>query len=227
MLSRGFKEDKQTWNFENDKDYSVKIAHHFLGDLKRLKRPVPSHHVSGLWKKVWKIPLEAKIKNFIWRMGRDILPTRCNLQNKGIDLDPSCPFCYSAPETPLHLFMACDYAKQVCFSSPLGFRFEADRDLLVWLDSVLSCGLRGWRGGERIQQGFPLDRPKNQPSPYSKVVSLDSKTTLVQTDAGCFNDGLVAMWCIIKDREQDILVATIKCEHLHVSLSVAESLEIK
>jgi hypothetical protein len=80
-----------------------------------------------------------RVKNFIWRLAKNILPTRCNLLRKGVKLDPSCPLCNSEAETSNHLFMQCEIAKLVWFSSPLGIRSPSDIDVNDWLVQWLSC----------------------------------------------------------------------------------------
>lgn len=36
----------------------------------------------GDWKLIWNLKLPLKIKHFLWRINRDVLPTRLKLQQK-------------------------------------------------------------------------------------------------------------------------------------------------
>lgn len=90
-----------------------------------------------LWKAIWKLPVIPKIRNFIWRLVKNILPTKANLHSKGILIDRAYGFCHDATENVDHLFMKCNFAKASCFSPPLGYRIPVDVDLLDWMGSIL------------------------------------------------------------------------------------------
>ncbi|XP_031101785.1 uncharacterized protein LOC116005682 [Ipomoea triloba] len=61
------------------------------------------------WRVLWQTKLPPTILNFVWRCGRDVLPTRMALAGRGINVDPLCPLCHSFQETPLHLFKLCSH----------------------------------------------------------------------------------------------------------------------
>ncbi|XP_024629499.1 uncharacterized protein [Medicago truncatula] len=75
----------------------------------------------------------------MWRLARNIIPTRCNLRRRGVVLDTVCPLCFDADESSNHLFMACPMTLQVWFASPLGFQPPPQTDLNAWLQSWLSA----------------------------------------------------------------------------------------
>lgn len=75
----------------------------------------------------------------MWRLAKNILPTRHNLQKKGISLDPLCPLCHSDVETVEHLFMNCNLSKLALFASPLGSHAPFNMDIHCWLLDWLSC----------------------------------------------------------------------------------------
>ncbi|PWA71425.1 hypothetical protein CTI12_AA280940 [Artemisia annua] len=60
-------------------------------------------------------PLEhIKIDIHSWRLINDRLPTRFNLDIRGIELDSiRCPVCDNAIETAQHLFMECSVSRTV------------------------------------------------------------------------------------------------------------------
>jgi len=66
------------------------------------------------------------LKKFLWRLGQNIWPIRSNLLEKGIQLDPICPLCNEHPEDNKHLFMQCNAAKAVWFTSPLGIHIPCN-----------------------------------------------------------------------------------------------------
>ncbi|PWA43590.1 reverse transcriptase zinc-binding domain-containing protein [Artemisia annua] len=58
------------------------------------------------------VPIKVNIHN--WRLRLDRLPTRCNLDTRGIDLHSTrCPLCDEALETAQHLFVECMVAKDI------------------------------------------------------------------------------------------------------------------
>ncbi|XP_058756012.1 uncharacterized protein LOC131629231 [Vicia villosa] len=262
-LSSRLREDKRIWHFEKDGKYSVKSVHHYLKDLRRKEAPGPSSsNNGGVWKKLWKVPIDSKIRNCVWRAGKNILPTRSNLLKKGITLDPTCPFCCSALETPQHIFLDCEFAKRVCFASPLGIRLQPCEDVLDWLELILRSNntfeiqiqftalWKIWQArnmlifqNKRIDlmviAGDIYDRvaeynnvfPQAQVRSKREDVRLDAtvhaETINIATDAGCFEEGISAMGCVIKKGGENILVAACKKEFIQVSVSMAEALALR
>jgi hypothetical protein len=59
-----------------------------------VNQPGPSSlHYDRLWKLIWKIPLPTKVRNFMWRLARDIIPTRFTLRKRWVILDIVRPLC--------------------------------------------------------------------------------------------------------------------------------------
>ncbi|KAK9989560.1 hypothetical protein SO802_029799 [Lithocarpus litseifolius] len=46
-----------------------------------------------LWRKMWNLKLLAKVRIFAWRACVNGLPTRLNMEKRGIDIDATCPLC--------------------------------------------------------------------------------------------------------------------------------------
>jgi len=58
--------------------------------------------------KLWRLKIPSRITVFGWRLLRDRLPTRQNLQRRQVQLtDTLCPFCKNAEEDASHLFFHC------------------------------------------------------------------------------------------------------------------------
>jgi hypothetical protein len=132
--------DSRKWHWEKSGDYSVRSAYHLLCDEKRKLQPGPSVvHEDRIWKEIWKAPIPNKIKNFMWRLVKNILPTRENLSKKGITLDLSCPLCHHDVESSNHLFMHCNLMRLTLFASNLGTHIPQCVDLSVWILSWLTC----------------------------------------------------------------------------------------
>ena len=70
------------------------------------------------FKELWKIQIPAKVAVFAWRLLRDILPTRKNLQRQQVQShNLSCPFCSSHEEDAAHLFIHCSRIQPIWWES--------------------------------------------------------------------------------------------------------------
>lgn len=106
--------DKLIRHWERDGSFSVISAHHMLKEEESKSIPESSDRgQQQLWTRIWKVSIPNCVKNFLWRLGRNILPTRCNLAKKGIHLDVLCPICHTEAETGEHIFMSCPLVKLV------------------------------------------------------------------------------------------------------------------
>uniref|UniRef100_A0A803PES3 Reverse transcriptase zinc-binding domain-containing protein n=1 Tax=Cannabis sativa TaxID=3483 RepID=A0A803PES3_CANSA len=67
---------------------------------------------SGFWLKLWQLKLPPMVKDFLWRVCTNSLPTRFQLSTKHVPIDPLCPLCMAAPETAIHVLVRCVFAQQ-------------------------------------------------------------------------------------------------------------------
>nr|GEV10126.1 RNA-directed DNA polymerase, eukaryota [Tanacetum cinerariifolium] len=93
-----------------DGEFRVKEVRNILDNLF-----LPSHFESTRWVKY--IPTQINV--FAWRVRRDYLPTRANLNRRGIILNSStCPLCQSYEEDINHVLFRCELAhiiiRQIC-----------------------------------------------------------------------------------------------------------------
>ncbi|KAK4387243.1 putative mitochondrial protein [Sesamum angolense] len=115
-------EDLHDWNVEliramfwpEDRDLILQTPLSLVGSVDLL---VWHYSKNGwplqLWHKVWQAPAPNKVKLFIWRAIRNILPTTSNLQRRIPYDNFSCPLCESVSEGPIHTFFHCAFARQV------------------------------------------------------------------------------------------------------------------
>ena len=89
----------------------------------------------------WNGCIPIKVNIFLWRLLLNKLPSRVNLDRRGIDV-PSilCPICHEDVETANHIFFTCEMASTLW--SMLAKWWEVDiplcanmEDWIVWLDS--------------------------------------------------------------------------------------------
>jgi len=51
------------------------------------------HRLAGQWNLIWNLKLLIKVKNFLWRVCRNCLPTRLRLKSRGVLCQGSCVVC--------------------------------------------------------------------------------------------------------------------------------------
>lgn len=102
-------EDKQIWTASKSGCFMVRSAYHL--EMSRRAQKVGESSMSGenqkIWKAIWSWNFPHSLKNFLWKLGRNILTTRENLFRKGIVEDPFCPFCLSSSESTFHALWSC------------------------------------------------------------------------------------------------------------------------
>ncbi|KAK9986180.1 hypothetical protein SO802_031131 [Lithocarpus litseifolius] len=62
--------------------------------------------MTSLWKSVWQLRCQNKVKNFIWRACKDIIPTKTKLKDRKILVEVECDICGDV-ETTRHMFWGC------------------------------------------------------------------------------------------------------------------------
>lgn len=80
---------------------------------RRLSYPIFFIEMDGKWDMLWKIEAPPKVKNFVWRVCRNCLPTRSRLGDKGVNCRSLCCCCDNNIETSCHLFFACSLSRNV------------------------------------------------------------------------------------------------------------------
>lgn len=70
-------EDKRIWHWERNGNYSVRSAYHAIQDENNRENPeASSMSDQRLWRAVWNMHVPNSTRNFLWRLARNILPTR-------------------------------------------------------------------------------------------------------------------------------------------------------
>lgn len=96
-------QDKIIWKYTADGNFSIKTATWANNDK------IASHLRPKLLNYICKLKLLSKIKIFAWKLVRGKILTRSYLNNIGIDIDSSCPFCHIHTEDIDHLFKGCEF----------------------------------------------------------------------------------------------------------------------
>jgi hypothetical protein len=112
-------DDWIAWHYDSKGVFSVKSAYRLgisLRDAKNRRDASSSISIGNAndqWRKIWNLELPTKVKFFLWRFAHNSLPTRMNIQRKGVELDTRCPVCNRVDEYGGHIFLQCKFVKQV------------------------------------------------------------------------------------------------------------------
>jgi hypothetical protein len=114
-LSKYGQPDLQIWRGTSTGEFKVRSAYYLEKDSKEVDQGKSSHNSNSysLWKTIWGMHVPNPVKMFLWRSCHNILPTKDNLQKKGIVLDSSCIFCNYEQETAQHVLWDCPSASDV------------------------------------------------------------------------------------------------------------------
>jgi hypothetical protein len=66
-----------------------------------------------LWKKLWKLQIPGKVKNFGWRALHNFILGQAILANRHIGNSGGYPVCLNGAEDIKHIIFECDRAKEV------------------------------------------------------------------------------------------------------------------
>lgn len=72
--------DKLIWKFNNKGMYTVKSAYMYAMET---LIDNAEYRVSSDWMRMWNLHIPQRIKVFLWRVLRGVLPTRMRLQDRG------------------------------------------------------------------------------------------------------------------------------------------------
>lgn len=103
------REDQWCWLDDEKGVYTVKTGY------KRLMG-VPNQTLisqdSFNWKKLWNMLIPPKVKNFIWRVLFNCLPTLDNMQKRHMEVNSQCPVCQAGDECLDHILWGCSFSRR-------------------------------------------------------------------------------------------------------------------
>lgn len=135
-------EDKLTWPNSKDGNCTVKSGYWSMRECLNYQNNNPTSsyiHSEVSWKNLWKSKVPERIKQFIWRVKHNEIPTKANLYNKRIAISHRCPVCEDAEESLEHMLLICPW------TTPIWFTFNMCsvpnlgniRSVAKWLDMFL------------------------------------------------------------------------------------------
>ena len=73
-------EDVLMWPFTPTESYTVKLGYRFLYNSRTLDNGEYQPDDNRLWRKVWGMQVQPKVRNFLWRATKNPIPTKQNLR---------------------------------------------------------------------------------------------------------------------------------------------------
>lgn len=122
--------DKVAWTGSNKGIYNAKSGYQYWHRLNLSHIELPQN--VG-WKKVWHLKLPHKVKVFIWRFCRNVIPVRKRLSSRGVRIPITCPMCLVDIEHMSHLFFDCKFAAGCWEHANLCFDWSEVENANEWL----------------------------------------------------------------------------------------------
>jgi hypothetical protein len=101
----------------------------------------PSSFVSStIWKSLWKLNLNDRLRLFLWKIAWNILPTKARLGQLFPISDTHCPLCKVADDSLSHMFFECFYARIVWRLSfwPLDSTAFHFNSMEAWIATIIA-----------------------------------------------------------------------------------------
>lgn len=111
--------DRMIWAASKQGSFTVRSAYFLEKQRRDQERGESSSKGAArvFWKNLWALEIPAVLKNFMWKVSLNILPTKENLHRKHAAQDPLCPICYQESESEGHIIWSCQSSQavwQVC-----------------------------------------------------------------------------------------------------------------
>ncbi|XP_062021202.1 uncharacterized protein LOC133737713 [Rosa rugosa] len=133
--------DRKVWHYDKKGLFNVKSGYYVARKLETHTKAASSSagvrsEANKVWKAVWRARVPPKVKSFVWRLLRGILPTRDALRKKVRIENPCCLFCNKEVETDVHVFKKCVALE--CFWSACNVGFRPSTQPGTWVQTWIS-----------------------------------------------------------------------------------------
>ncbi|XP_074305989.1 uncharacterized protein LOC141641217 [Silene latifolia] len=131
-------EDSLYWNASSSGKFTIKSTLTLIktADMSPETEPIA-------WHVIWKLPVQQRVRMFIWLAAHGRLMTNYNRVRRGIHDDPICPRCFEEDESTDHHLRRCPYSRELwdllgeCVVSPSFFTLP----FKTWISKNASDGI--------------------------------------------------------------------------------------
>ena len=106
-------DDTLFWPFTLSGSYTVKSGYRFLYKAQSMDNNDYNPEDNGLWKRVWGLKTQPKIKNFLWQAVKNAIPTKSNLKRHKVVLEDCCEQCNAEVKDTVHALWSCPFLSSV------------------------------------------------------------------------------------------------------------------
>lgn len=132
-IGDGSRPDSWIWTKNVNGQFSTKSAH-LLQACSRA--PAVSSNLQREWSKLWNSKIHERHKILWWQILSNALPIKARLASFIPSLSDLCPLCNSQSENLEHIFLRCDFAKRIWFTSPWEMRPNEEDTCWDWLRRI-------------------------------------------------------------------------------------------
>ncbi|KAH9763516.1 reverse transcriptase domain-containing protein [Citrus sinensis] len=118
--------DTLIWHYDKRGNYLVRSGYQLALKKKHQHIPSCSNQNPSQWNIIWKLLLPEKVKIFLWRAAKNLLPTAENLRKKRVMQEATCPICKKEIESTTHALLFCKFARKVWRYSSLGIDLKTE-----------------------------------------------------------------------------------------------------
>uniref|UniRef100_A0A803P3X8 Reverse transcriptase domain-containing protein n=1 Tax=Cannabis sativa TaxID=3483 RepID=A0A803P3X8_CANSA len=232
QTNRGYGEDNLLWHYTENGDYKVASGYIINRVEKQGAEASNKSMERKWWKTVWHSNLTPKMKNFVWRVCHNWIPSKSELVRRGIKMERTCSGCWNYDETISHALWQCPKMKQFWKAAgfwhlfPTGLSNMKDlTEFLIFMSKQCSIeDLETFLGLSWNFEKKPATRTRNQnywmpPKPGTFMLNCDAAVN--------HNDPEFALAAVIRDQGGLLIAAEVEYHTGMVSVKLAEILAIK
>ena len=126
-ISPSLPDDSRIWAWTNNGKFTVRTAYDVAINVLKEKKGTmnggdyfDASKMKNLWKFIWKLECPNKIKHFLWRACKDILPTNHCLARRKVTFEDRCA-AYGEKESSAHALWECGLVSEEWKESGIKF----------------------------------------------------------------------------------------------------------
>lgn len=171
-LSPLLPEDGMIWENTIDGKFTIRSAYKLALERNAISKGESSNtsNMKTLWNRIWKAEVPGKVKNFMWRACKNILPTKLSLFRRQLAPNDICQECGSAQESTGHVLCLCERAKEAwnyCHLGKLMCTVTADFIDVFWrvcqdsssdderIELIMMVAWKIWANRNEVRHGGP------------------------------------------------------------------------